>query len=255
MDHPLLTEASLEAIQLTRTATLWQRRDGHRCATDDVLCAWAGLEARPSAGRVLDLGCGQGAVTIMIAEALPSATLTGVEAQEISHALLVRNLAANNLSHRTRAIHGDLREVRLPERVDLVTGSPPFMPPGSGTLPRDPQRAAGRFELRGGIEAYCEAASHHLAPGGVASLLMDGGQDDRCRAALSGAGLALIRTLEVSPVEGLPARYIIYQAMAQGEAPSSPPERRALAVRRRSGAWSAEYTRIRTTLRLPEAGP
>jgi len=254
MDHPLLPEESLEAIQLTRTATLWQRREGHRCATDDVLCAWAGLTARPAAGQILDLGCGQGAVTIMLAEALPRATLTGIEAQEVSYALLVRNLAANRLAARVNAIHGDLRDVRLSTRADLVTGSPPFMPQGSGTLPRDPQRAAGRFELRGGIEAYCAAAHHHLAPEGIASLLMDGSQDVRSRAALDGAGLTLVRTLAVSPVADLPPRYIIYQARRRDGAPEPREERVTLAVRDRSGSWTPRYAHIRTSLQLPETG-
>ncbi len=186
-----LDSDDLAEVQLTRTLRLYQRRRGHRVATDDVLCAWAGYRAAPAAARVLDLGCGQGAVTLMLAGALPEATLTGIEAQEISFGLFARNVAANALGHRVRGMHRDLREVDLATLgpFDLVTGAPPFMPVGSGTMPADAQRAAARFELLGGVEAYFAAAALALAEDGVASVLMDAARPARYRAAVEAAGL------------------------------------------------------------------
>ncbi len=248
-----MQDGELERVQLTRRYHLWQRRRGHRSATDDVLCAWAGLQACPGARRVLDLGCGQGSVTLMLAGALPQARLVGVEAQEVSFALLQRNLAENEVGDRARGVLGDLRDPQLlagEAGFDLVTGSPPFMPLGSGPLPADAQRAAGRFEIRGGVEGYAQAAARWLGPDGVASLLMDGAQDERCRRAIAEAGLRLRRVIRFAPKQGAAPRYVAYQA---GRAASAQVEVVELAVRRADGAWTDEMAAIRAALDLPGA--
>ena len=246
--------ADLERVQLTRRTHLWQRRRGHRTATDDVLCAWCGLVARPDARTLLDLGAGQGSVALMLAEALPAASVLAVEVQEISWRLLVRNVAESPVATRVEPLLADLRRP-LPQAArggfDLVTGSPPFLPPGAGTRPRDEQRAAARFELRGGIEAYCHAAARYLAPDGVASLLMDGAQDARCRAAIAAVGLALAGRTSVHPVAGAPARYIIYAATRRPA--EAGPFERALTVRRADGAWTEGFREVRVALDLPGA--
>ncbi|MGM0574287.1 MAG: tRNA1(Val) (adenine(37)-N6)-methyltransferase [Myxococcota bacterium] len=238
----------VERVPLTRRLLLWQRRRGHRVATDDVVCAWAGVRARPDARRVLDLGCGHGAVTLMLAGALSDAGLDAVEAQEVSHALLVRNITDNGLEGRVRPHLADLRDLDLAERFDLVTGTPPFMPVGTGTLPEDPQRAAARFELRGGVEDYLEAAARHLAPDGVASIVMDAARPERYERAVSAAGLHLHRRVAVRPREGAPPTYLVYQA---ADAPAEAVEEIDLAVRRPDGAWTDAFRAIRGRLDLP----
>jgi tRNA1(Val) A37 N6-methylase TrmN6 len=250
---PAAADDALERVQLTQHLHLWQRRRGHRSATDDVLCAWAAARACPQARRVLDLGCGQGSVTLMLAQALPGAALVGVEAQAVSASLGQRNVADNALGDRVRILHGDLRDAALPvggEGFDLATGSPPFMPLGSGTLPSDPQRAAGRFELRGGIEVYAAAAARWLGPAGVAVLLMDGAQDARCRGALAHAGLALRRVVAVAPRTGAEPRYRIY--VAGRDTPAEVVEE-SLTVRAADGAWTPAFAGVRVALGLPGA--
>lgn len=242
----------LERVQLTRRHHLHQRRRGHRTATDDVLCAWAGLRARPDARRYLDLGAGHGSVTLMVLGRLDaSAVAVAVEAQEVSHQLLARNLADNGLAERCHAVHGDLREAALfgAERFDLITGSPPFMPLGSGPLPEDPQRAGGRFELRGGIEAYANAAARWLADDGVASLLMDGASRSRSERAFAAAGLTLTAAMTVFPAAGKPPRYVIYR-LARGRR-EQPPLEETLTVRTVSGTWTEAFVRARASLDLP----
>ena len=220
-----------------------QRRRGHRSATDDVLAAACAIQASPAAATVLDLGCGHGTVTLLLSGLLPSATFVSVEVQEVSHALLGRNIRLNGLGARVRPILGDLRSLRLEERFDLVTGTPPFMPLGSGIVPKDPQRAAGRFELRGGVEDYLAAGRRHLAPAGRISVMMDGAQDARCRAAFEASGLHLQWVRSFVP---RPGRRVRYRAYVGGLAPSSTvTTEEELLVRKEDGSYSEAMEALR----------
>lgn len=237
--------------RLSNTLRILQRRRGHRATSDDVLLAWAGAEACPEARRVLDLGTGKGTVALLLARRLPAAHVVGVEAFAQSQRLAVRNAALNGLSARFEPRLGDLRDRAVlagEAPFDLITGAPPFMPPGTGVLPRDAQRAAGRFELRGGIEDYAEAAARYLAPGGRAVLLMDGRSRARTEAAIARAGLSCRRLTGVLPRPGRPATFWIAVA---GRALSETVEVHALVMRAAEGdGWSAAYRAARAALDL-----
>lgn len=183
-------EDDLTDDALTRDFRIWQRRRGHRYSIDDVATAWEALEACPRAGRAIDLGCGIGSVLLMLAWGLPRARLVGVEALELSAALAARNVRRNRVEERVRVVPGDLRDPALRRTLledagpfDLVTGTPPYFPPGSATPSPDPQRAHARVELRGGVEAYLEAAAHLLGAGGVVALCAAARADQRVEAA------------------------------------------------------------------------
>jgi tRNA1(Val) A37 N6-methylase TrmN6 len=144
-----------------------QRKGGHRHSIDDVLTAWYALQNSPPVSEHLDLGTGIGTVGLLTLWGMgPEARLTCVEAQDISYRLLQSNLDANGLRSRVDASQGDQRELALGRKFPLVTGSPPYFPPGSGVLPQDSQKAHARFELRGDVGDYAKAAVVHLAAGG-----------------------------------------------------------------------------------------
>jgi 16S rRNA (guanine1207-N2)-methyltransferase len=58
----------------------------------------------PAGGRILDLGCGYGAIGLAIARAVPSATATGVDVNERAVLLANENAAALGLSSRFSAV-------------------------------------------------------------------------------------------------------------------------------------------------------
>ena len=74
----------------------------------------------------------------------------------------------NGLLERYEIRMGDFRDdgvLRPDERFDLVLGSPPYFPPGSGVEGDHPQKVACRFEMRGDIADYCVGAARHLETG------------------------------------------------------------------------------------------
>jgi 16S rRNA (guanine1207-N2)-methyltransferase len=59
--------------------------------------------APPAGGRILDLGCGYGAIGLAIARAVPSATVTGVDVNERAVLLANENAAALGVADRFSA--------------------------------------------------------------------------------------------------------------------------------------------------------
>src|SRR5204862_1609939 len=114
---------------------VFQLKKGHRFSTDDVLTAWYGTTWCPTAQTVLDLGSGIGTVGMIAAWRLPAARFVTVEAQAESVRLARKSADWNGLTDRYEIRHGDFRApgvLRADERFDLVLGSPPYFPPGSG---------------------------------------------------------------------------------------------------------------------------
>lgn len=197
---------------LTSGWTIAQRVKGHRHSTDDLLTGWYAVEVVANASRILDLGAGIGSVGLIALWRSPAATLTSIEAQEISYALLVDNVARNHLNERVRPIHGDLRDLRLETPFDLVTGSPPYWDVTQGVVPADPQKAHARFELRGDVRDYALAARAALTPAGTFVFCFPSVQRARAEAACVAAGLAVTRSRDVIPRAGADPLFTLFAA-------------------------------------------
>lgn len=109
---------------------------------------------------VCDLGCGSGALMLLLARREPQLTLTGVELDPLSAHAAQDNLARNGLAG--RVLQADLQYAPLPEgQFDLVISNPPYFPTGSG-------RSGGmaRSEESCTLDRLCAAAARLLKNGG-----------------------------------------------------------------------------------------
>jgi tRNA1(Val) A37 N6-methylase TrmN6 len=246
---PVEDELTDDAI--TRDFRVWQRRRGHRYSLDDVATAWTAAQARPRARRALDLGCGIGSVLLMVAWKLPDAVVHGVEAQPGSFALAVRNVERNALERRVALFEGDLRhfDVPHPRGYDLVTGTPPYLPPGSALPSPDPQRTAARIELRGGVEEYLAAASRALAPGGRVVVCADARRPDRVVEGARAASLVPLARLAVVPRAGHPGLFTVW-TLAHVDEPHEALAEHALVVRDEAGRVTEHARGVRAAFGL-----
>lgn len=238
---------------------LFQLKDGHRFSTDDVLTAWYGTSFCPTARTALDLGSGIGTVGTIAAWRLPGARFVTVEAQEESVRLARKSRAWNGLEDRCDIRHGDFRDpgiLRDDELFDLVLGSPPYFPPGSGPLGDHPQKIACRFEMRGTIADYCSAAARHLAPGGFFACVFPvspPGQHERVREGATDAGLAIVRWRPIVLREGAEPLLGLFGMMRRQDLPASvgtwtePP----LTIRTSTGAVHPEYVAVKLSFGFP----
>ncbi len=239
---------------------LFQLKNGHRFSTDDVLTAWYGTSVCPTAHTALDLGSGVGTVGMIAAWRLPGARLVAVEAQEESVRLARKSAAWNGLTDRYEIRAGDFRDrgvLGAEERFDLVLGSPPYFPLGSGGQSDHPQKLACRFEMRGNVADYCALAARHLAPGGIFACVFPidpPSQLDRVTDGATSAGLAIIRSRRVIFREGAPPLLALYAMMrsvdlppdGQGTWHESP-----LVIRDAQGKVHPEYIAVKLSFGFP----
>jgi tRNA1(Val) A37 N6-methylase TrmN6 len=230
-----------------------QLKRGHRFSTDDLVCAWRASLAAPMATSVLDIGSGIGSVGLSVLHrAQPATTLTTIEAQEVSIGLARRTVALNGLSDRVTLHQGDLRdEDVLPEGAtfDLVTGSPPYIPPEKGVASPVPQRAFARLEFRGSVMDYCLAAKRWLAPGGRFCFVMTA-RDPRTEQAPLAAGLRVIERWDY--IFAKSADPLIATLVCVHEDEDPPPRKTGrLVIRGPDGEWTEPYLDFRAQMGSP----
>ena len=233
---------------LTAGVRIWQRKKGHRYSLDDVLTAYEALAQRPMPRRYLDLGCGIGSVLLSVFEAARPERAVGLEAQDQSFAMVQKNVARNGFD--IELVAGDLRD---PERraalggpFDLITGTPPYAPPGSATPSPDAQRAHARIEYRGGIEAYLEAAEALLADDGD-FVVCAAGDPARVLAGAEATSLVAHQRLDVVPREGRDVLFHVWRFRAE------PAELRVerFVARDEAGERTQQYVDLRAFFGLP----
>ncbi|MBN1945865.1 MAG: methyltransferase [Bradymonadales bacterium] len=147
---------------------LRQRVRGDRVALDTLLLA--GALRLPPGARVLDLGCGNGALILAIWHLHHPASVWGVEIQRRQVELAEQNLRENRLQAMSRVIQGDVRQIQdilSGASVEAVVCNPPYYPYRSGRINPDLERAMARHEISGSLGDFVQAAGYALVRGGV----------------------------------------------------------------------------------------
>jgi release factor glutamine methyltransferase len=151
------------------------------------------LQRLPTAGRIVDLGTGSGAIALAIARERPQARVMATDASRDALAVALRNAARLGLTH-VGFLHGDWFAPLAGERFNLIVSNPPYIEAddphlGQGDLRFEPASAlASGADGLDDIRRIVEGARTHLEPGGW--LMMEHGwnQGDAVRSSLSTAG-------------------------------------------------------------------
>ena len=249
-------DESLDAI--SGYFRLFQLRDGHRFSTDDVLTAWYGTSWVPTASAVLDLGSGIGSVGMIAAWRLPAARFVTIEAQDESVRLARKSAAYNGLEDRYEIRHGDFRDPRMlagDERFDLVLGSPPYFPLGTGSEGDHPQKVQCRFEVRGDISDYVGVAMRHLAQGGLFACVFPSNQLERVEQAAAAGDAVIVRRRPVVFREGETPLIDLFGLMRAGDLPEEMRRRTwvepPLVIRMTDGGVHPEYAAVKLSFGFP----
>ena len=183
-------------------------------------------------------------------------------------------------------------------KFDIITGTPPYFKVDfdvdkgtsvvhqaiirEGGMPTCKESAPARCEFRGGIEAYCKAASVALSSGGVFTVCENWMNHGRVLTAASASRLTIFRMQRVVGREGKPPLFCVYSMTTrhrssfsdddddEEEEKEEKDDRRStsvrtgdndatasaefeddLIVRDRAGAWTAQYLLVLRDLSYP----
>lgn len=127
---------------------------------DAVLLAWfAGVKPGE---KVLDMGCGNGIVPILLRARHEKIHITGLEIQEKSATLARRSVAHNHLEEDISIVTGDIKEAAAifgKASFDVVTVNPPYMTGGHGLRNEHRSKTIARHETLCTLEDIISQAS------------------------------------------------------------------------------------------------
>lgn len=138
-----------------------------RLGTDSILLA--NFCGKLRGGKIADLGCGGGALGVLLCASDPNCHVTGIELQPAACEIAEKNICINQLEARFSVVNGDLRQIQslLPVNgFDYVVSNPPYFPVGSGGKSQSDALAIARTELCCTPEDLCSAAQWLLRFGG-----------------------------------------------------------------------------------------
>lgn len=201
--------------------------------------------APPASGRVLDLGCGNGALCVLLCARFARLSVTGLEIQPELAQLARENAECNGLSDRMTVIEGDLKQHKLlfgDRKFDYIICNPPYFAQGSGYSADGAQRRGAREEAHCTMEDAIRAAGALVKFGGRAAFVH--------RPERLAESMTVFRTCGLEPKR---MRFVHQHAMSvpsvvlievrKGSAPGLsvlPP----LLICREDGAYTEEYRRI-----------
>ena len=159
--------------------------------------------------KVWDLGCGAGALLLLLAGRAPDLTLTGVELSAADSDLARENLAENKLAG--TILTGDIREVMLPAgTASLVVCNPPYFKAGSGA-----SGGPARME-EAQLMDWCAAAGRLLKNGGRFALVHRTERLVEIFAAMKAVGMEPKRLQLVQHGPDTPPSAVLVEGVRQG---------------------------------------
>lgn len=124
--------------------------------------------------NVCDLGCGNGAISVLLCARHPNITVTGIEILKGSYELACENVILNNIADRMQVINGDIvkiEEYLKPESFEAVVSNPPYLKRDGGLHTENPNLLAARMEIDSTIDDICRAAAYLLKYQGSFSIV------------------------------------------------------------------------------------
>ena len=206
-----------EDLLLDGRVRLIQPRRGYRAAVDPVLLA-ATVPAR-AGERVVDLGCGAGAVFACIAARVPEVEVIGIERDVTMAELAHRTLQNNGVTGRIEAV--DLTTLHATwesGRIDHVAANPPYLQADRADPSPVPGRASAGVEEGGGLADWVAVARRCLRHKGTLTLVHRADRlDDILATLVRGFGSVVIHPL--FPRQGEDANRVLVRAVRGGRAP------------------------------------
>jgi len=127
-----------------------------------------------STKKIMDLGCGNGAILLFLSQKT-NGQIYGMEIQETSYDLAMRNIELNNLSSQIKIIHDDMKNWEKYFKngyFDSVVSNPPFFKYSNEKALNDKEQLTiARHEITITLEELIKIASNLLKDKGYFTLV------------------------------------------------------------------------------------
>jgi tRNA1Val (adenine37-N6)-methyltransferase len=184
----------------------------------DALLLGEFASPRPT-DRVLDLGCGNGAIALLLAHRYPQLRVVGLEIQPALASRARRGAQLNGLQDRVEILEGDLRRIEAllhPAGFDVVLCNPPYREIGRGRVNPNPETGQAKHELTATLPEVIAAIRYALAPKGRACLIYHASRLADLLTRFSAEGLEPKTLWPVHSFPGADAELILVEARREG---------------------------------------
>lgn len=153
----------LQPVTLPFGATIFQTRHGQGVSHDAAfLVEILRAELQNTPLRVLELGSGNGIISIMLAHYFPRWHILGIEIQPHLATLAQENAAAAGVS--ASFVQGDLRHWNQSPFWDVIFANPPYYACQDGRISPVEERAISRHEICCTMADVLDAVRRNLHP-------------------------------------------------------------------------------------------
>jgi len=129
----------------------------------------SGFAAVKEGETAVDLGAGNGIISILLAAKTPGKHFTGLEIQADNVDMAMRSIKINQLEDRITMLQGDIKQasdIFGKASFDVVTSNPPYMTGSHGLVNPDEAKAVARHEILCTFDDVAREAAALLRPGG-----------------------------------------------------------------------------------------
>lgn len=185
--------------------------------TDSVLLADF-ANPRPK-DIAVDLGCGTGAIALLMKMHQPSLTVDGVELQSDVADMAARSVMLNGLEDSVHIYNEDMRtfwRIAGAEKRTLVVCNPPYGRNGAALLSEDDPHRIARHEGELTLDELCLSASKLLKTGGRFCVIFPAPRAFEMMRAMQASRMAPKRIRTVQGKAGRPPKFVLMDAVKGG---------------------------------------
>lgn len=172
-----------------------------KVGTDGVLLgAWA--TANQTSGNLLDIGCGSGLISLMLAQRFPEATIDAIDLDEGAYIQTKENASLSAFEQRIQVFHQSLNAyaATCTKTYDLIVSNPPYFI--NSLKAPDLKRNLARHTDSLSVDDLIHDSAPLLKPNGKLALVLPYEQMSALETAIARENLFFQRITAVIPVVG-----------------------------------------------------
>ena len=149
--------------------------------------------------RILDIGCGSGALMILVHHMFRPFQIDGIEIDPVAFEYAKLNISWNKMDALTTLIYGDINTYNDPDGYDVIISNPPYYPCGGTRI--DPSIYQGRYQTHLSFDQLITSIHSLLRPKGTAYIVYPVHGLNQIMACIHAYGMGITRVRLYYPSE------------------------------------------------------